>query len=225
MRGTLAPAVRRGQCRTHHVGNAPRAGTSGSPVNLAAEKIEEAAFVEFPRLRLPLPERTGSDRDELLCPHGFVDRAYSVFLRRCVATNQYCSPTTATRCESVPPLALLRPRGGAASRANLTRGVNEGRGYEPPGAFAPFTPTSVCCALPAVVVRKAARRWRCPTRARRFRTPEIPIPHRNLSPPRICELHRPHPVSERCTMQSACQYLPRRASARAMPTDHSRATS
>ena len=109
--------------------------------------------------------------------------------------------------------------------ANLTRGVNEGRGYEPPGAFAPFTPTSVCCALPAVVVRKAARRWRCPTRARRFRTPEIPIPHRNLSPPRICELHRPHPVSERCTMQSACQYPPRRASARAMPTDHSRATS
>ena len=43
--------------------------------------------VELPRLRLPLPERTGSDRDELHCPHGFVDRAYLVFLLRCVATN------------------------------------------------------------------------------------------------------------------------------------------
>ena len=31
-------------------------------------------------LRLPLPERTGSDRDEPHCPHGFVDRAYSLFL-------------------------------------------------------------------------------------------------------------------------------------------------
>jgi len=30
--------------------------------------------------RLPLPERTGSDRDEPHCPHGFVDRAYSFFL-------------------------------------------------------------------------------------------------------------------------------------------------
>jgi hypothetical protein len=30
-------------------------------------------------LRLPLPEKTRSDRDEPQRPHGFVDRAYLVF--------------------------------------------------------------------------------------------------------------------------------------------------
>jgi hypothetical protein len=91
-------------------------------------KIEEAAFVEFPRLRLPLPERTGSDRDELLCPHGFVDRAYSVFLRRL----RCCEPVLLITydCDSLcirPPrwsCCDLEP--GSHSRANLTRGVNEG---------------------------------------------------------------------------------------------------
>ena len=43
-------------------------------------KFEEAAGPRaLTRCQLPLPDRAGSDRDELLCFDGFVDRAYSVF--------------------------------------------------------------------------------------------------------------------------------------------------
>ena len=50
--------------------------TEGTPTN---EKAAASGETTFLRLRLPLPERTGSDRDEPLCPPGFVDRAYLVF--------------------------------------------------------------------------------------------------------------------------------------------------
>jgi len=89
--------------------------------------------VELPRLRLPLPERTGSDRDELRCPHGFVDRAYSVFLLRCVSANltHLLQLRRPTRCASIPP--FLNPLVASPYvRAARLRGVN--RGYEPPGA-------------------------------------------------------------------------------------------
>jgi len=40
----------------------------------------ESGF-ETRNLRLPSPEKTGSDRDEPHRPHGFVDRAYLVFFK------------------------------------------------------------------------------------------------------------------------------------------------
>ena len=84
-------------------------------------------MVELPRLRLPLPERTGSDRDELLSPHGFVDRAYSVFLLRCVSLlrTSHCI-YRATVGASIPPLSCYSPDAGSHLRALLHRGVNEG---------------------------------------------------------------------------------------------------
>jgi len=83
--------------------------------------------VDLPRLRLPLPERTGSDRDELLSPHGFVDRAYSVFLLRCVSLlrTSHCI-YRATVGASIPPLSCYSPDAGSHLRALLHRGVNEG---------------------------------------------------------------------------------------------------
>ena len=71
--------------------------------NRRIHKSKRQPVVELPRLRLPLPERTGSDRDELRCPHGFVDRAYSVFLLRCVATNRTHLLLRTCVCPS-PPL-------------------------------------------------------------------------------------------------------------------------
>ena len=53
--------------------------------------------------RLPLPEKTGSDRDEPHCPHGFVDRAYLVFcveLRTTSASTDY--PDLPTRVPLTP---------------------------------------------------------------------------------------------------------------------------
>ena len=132
MGAKLAPTRPPGNARRRH-GHDPRE----SP----APQSKRQSAVEFPRLRLPLPERTGSDRDELLCPYGFVDRAYSVFLRRCVATNRYFSTATylrqPTRCDSVPLWVLLRPRGGAALPCGTA--ARSERGYEPPGACAPVT--------------------------------------------------------------------------------------
>ncbi len=79
--------------------------------------------IELPRLRLPFPERTGSDRDELRCPHGFVDRAYSVFLLRCVAADHTCY-CGLPWCH-FPPCDLRLPRSRSPLRRSRT-GVNEG---------------------------------------------------------------------------------------------------
>lgn len=97
------------------------------PTIFVPQSSKRQPVVELPRLRLPLPERTGSDRDELLSPHGFVDRAYSVFLLRCVSLlrTSHCI-YRATVGASIPPLSCYSPEAGSHLRALLLRGVNEG---------------------------------------------------------------------------------------------------
>ena len=63
---------------------------------------------------LPLPERTGSDRDEPHCSPGFVDRAYLVFLLRTVNHSHSSAESRPTRVTLTP---LLR----ADSAAELVR--------------------------------------------------------------------------------------------------------
>ena len=133
------------------------------------------SVVELPRLRLPLPERTGSDRDELLCPHGFVDRAYSVFLLRCVATNLcfYCTCYRGLRCV-VSPLVICFVPGSSALRW-IDRGVNEGTSPRAPARPTFLLRASTSCAATCSGRGPAtARRWRCPTCARRS---ELQSPH------------------------------------------------
>ena len=101
--------------RRHGVGQPLRPQSKRQPV------------VELPRLRLPLPERTGSDRDELLSPHGFVDRAYSVFLLRCVSllrTYSLLQPGFSVRPSPLGP--ACDPEAVSHLRAVPFRGVNEG---------------------------------------------------------------------------------------------------
>ena len=166
-------------------------------------------MVELPRLRLPLPERTGSDRDELLCPHGFVDRAYSVFLLRCVAANLTQPLLLQIRLVVRPsPLCRTPRRFTDTFAAAWHRGVK--RGYEPPGrqrrpVLLQLGTSWEMSNVPAVEVRKTARRWRCPTFTRCFRTRETPLPQRDLLPPSAREPEASRPVSARYTLQSACQ--------------------
>ena len=90
----------------------------------------------MPRLRLPLPERTGSDRDELRCPHGFVDRAYSVFLLRlrcCELLDHFCCDYCDQLVMRPPPLLDIDLWASPGTCPDRLRGLN--RGYEPPGRF------------------------------------------------------------------------------------------
>ena len=85
-------------------------------------------------------------------------------------------------------------------------------GTSPRALGAPDTsrhPGECPCYL-AVEVRKAARRWRCPTFARRFRTSGIPLPLQNPLPPSARGPEAPRPVSGRGSLQGACQSPPRR---------------
>lgn len=139
-------------------------------------------MVELPRLRLPLPERTGSDRDELRCPHGFVDRAYSVFLLRlrCVALLRTLLTCYCDLCASIPPCVL-------ATAPELRRSCDweprSERGYEPPGASAPCTSRLLLRKPRAVEGPECRAPMEVPTCARRFRTLEPPLPQRGLEPP------------------------------------------
>jgi len=163
--------------------------------------------VELPRLRLPLPERTGSDRDELRCPHGFVDRAYSVFLLRCVSAN--LTHQLQLRRLDVRPSPLYPSTLDAAPNVRAASLEAVKRGYEPPGAG---SARHICHLHPGrrpafltMEVRKAARRWRCPTCVRLFRTREIPLPQQDLLPPSAREPECSRPVSGAYTLQPACQ--------------------
>jgi len=167
--------------------------------------------VELPRLRLPLPERTGSDRDELRCPHGFVDRAYSVFLLRlrCCELHNHCYFNFG---QLVLRPSLLCSTAAPIHRRTLARLWIEARneGTSPRAHRAPVTATTTATPWemsiqPAVEVRKAACRWRCPTRARRFRTRETSLPQQDLLPPSAREPEASRPVSARPVLQSACQ--------------------
>jgi hypothetical protein len=83
----------------------------------------------LPRLRLPLPESTGSDRDELLCTHGFVDRAYSVFLLRDFVSLRlrYCTCYITMTGVLRSPLGVpAAPRSRRTVCAAWLREVNEG---------------------------------------------------------------------------------------------------
>lgn len=109
----------------------PLLGHAGAIADLVAARLppqsKRQPVVELPRLRLPLPERTGSDRDELLSPHGFVDRAYLVFLLRCVSLLRTNSLRLQTISVRPSPLGVAcGPEAVAHSRAVLLRGVKEG---------------------------------------------------------------------------------------------------
>jgi hypothetical protein len=169
--------------------------------------------VELPRLRLPLPERTGSDRDELLSPHGFVDRAYSVFLLRCVSllrTDSLHLPGYG-RCVH-PPFVLLQPRCRIALACASASGSE--RGYEPLGASAPTaTSTAVRRALPGTSCGELPRWWSGGSRAdggaRPARVPSERLgsqsPLRDPQPPGLATRVASQPVSAAQVKQGACQ--------------------
>ena len=182
-------------------------------------------MVELPRLRLPLPERTGSDRDELLSPHGFVDRAYSVFLQPCVALLRTYS--LRLRDFSVRPSPLgscFGPEAVPHSRAVLLRGVNEGtspRAHSRPSLPLPLPlllllllPLPTTCPAWYVTARKmprwrsggsradgGARPARVPSELKRPLSPhEIPD-HLRLAT--VWLRHNPYPLAT--PKQGACQ--------------------
>jgi hypothetical protein len=78
----------------------------------------------FVRLELPLPERTGSDRDKPLCPSGFVDRAYLVFLRNCEPSATELLRVDPSGCSH--PLAMFPRMGGRCPMLRL-----RARGHRP----------------------------------------------------------------------------------------------
>src|SRR6516162_4238785 len=149
-----------------HFGNARPGARGRSPClplrRPSRPQSKRQPVVELPRLRLPLPERTGSDRDELRCPHGFVDRAYSVFLLRlrcCELLGHFCCYYCDELVMRPPPLLSSDP---SARRAFARIGFEVVvRGYEPSGRSTrpalPMTSGGMSL-LPAVEVRKAARR-------------------------------------------------------------------
>jgi hypothetical protein len=104
---------------------------------------------------------------------GRIQFFYCVALLRATSTTA----TTASSCCVHPPFANDRLDASASTRSIRLRGLK--RGYEPPGAPCArhFFNAATACAtswgmslLPAAEVRKTARRWRCPTFARCFRT-------------------------------------------------------
>ena len=135
------------------------------------------------------------------------------FLLRCVAAN-YSTTATAiaatSSCCVDPPFAELLPRGFAGhSPGSASR--RESRVRAPGRTVRPSLRHLGDVHQPAVEVRKAACRWRCPTFTRRFRTRETSLPLQDLLPPSAREPEASRPVSARDTLQSACQSLPRSA--------------
>jgi hypothetical protein len=133
---------------------------------------------------------------------------YGALLR--TTTTSCCEPLQPARDASIPPLLYGDPDAAPGPRPDRPRGVN--RGYEPSGATCArhFQTSWGMSLLPAVEVRKAARRWRCPTFTQRFRTTGIPLPLRNPLPPSVREPEASRPVSGRGPLQGACQPPPRR---------------
>lgn len=180
----------------------------------------------MPRLRLPLPESTGSDRDELLCTHGFVDRAYSVFFLRTTVSFDfsyctcYCN-NTMTGCASIPPLVFgyleVESRGCAAWLREVDEGTSPWAPEAPCTSASIDAAASLHCnhALPTAAASRGPG-WRsggpradggADLRAIRSEL-ETPVPHRDLLPPRACERSfDSQPVSAGDIQQGACQSL------------------
>jgi hypothetical protein len=159
--------------------------------------------VELPRLRLPLPERTGSDRDELLSPHGFVDRAYSVFLLRCVSllrTDSLHLPGYG-RCVHPPLGPAYSPEAGSHLRALLLRRVNEGTSpwAHPRPLLLRLRYDVPCLERPAGICLDGGPEGRAPMEVPDLRASrpndEIPLPPRDLQPPGLATRVASQPVS------------------------------
>jgi len=100
---------------------------AGTTVATEFEKAAWRSSVLDLALRLPLPERTGSDRDEPHRPHGFVDRAYLVFFRVQLA-NHYSPILQADVLESLSPLSgksLGRRVSGTSPTRSFERAFRE----------------------------------------------------------------------------------------------------
>ena len=174
----------------------------------------------MPRLRLPLPERTGSDRDELHCPHGFVDRAYSVFLLRCVAANYSTTATSASSCCVHPPFAVLPPRRFREHLLDSTSRL-ETRVRAPGRSMRPSQLRCDNIAATSLLRHPGGCPCSCGGGPEDHAPMEVPdlravlpnfgisLPQRDPLPPSAREPEASRPVSARDTLQSACQSPPR----------------
>lgn len=158
------------------------------------------------RLRLPLPESAGDDREKPPCPPGFVDRAYLVFFRYCQET--YFGAATAIRVEFFSPLS----RFGPSRVLRVQRGTSPGTN---------FSSTLAGAHRRGLISGGTARRWRCP-RSRRPPEFEVSFPL-ETSPGKSLEQEAPSPVvpvSVQSPLHSAChgQPLVRAALPTASPT-------
>src|SRR5262245_36365603 len=164
-------------------------------------KSKRQPVVELPRLRLPLPERTGSDRDELHCPHGFVDRAYSVFFTALRCYEPY-SPSYYCRLDLRPsPLFTSAPQAPPHDRAVKPQGFRI-EGTSPPGAGSTRDNRT---ALPCLRWRSGRPRADGGARPARgaFRTLRPHSPSEDLLPPLAREpaaAHDPYPRGGYCRL-------------------------
>ena len=137
---------------------------------------------------LPLPEKTGSDRDEPHCLHGFVDRAYLVF---CVELR---TTTTASRTAQYRPEFLSPPSSLAADSFGDRGGVRAPGDPSP----TPYVRFSGCGATRAAGERRRRCRFALAP-ALVFRPLPLEGLPRSLAGRRACV-----PVSEAAALHGSC---------------------